>query len=344
MTPLLFALCVTCLLSGTMAGATSLDLSSPLRFLSVSVGEDVTLECFYQESVAVMFYWYKQTLGQKPEMVSKFYKHDQQGFLDDDFKNDPRFELETSTSTNHLKIRDVQDSDSGTYYCISGYAYVFDFIGGVIIHVRGSGLNVPALIHQSGSETIQPGGSVTLSCTVHTGSCDGEHSVYWFKDSEESQPGLIYTQGGNDDQCERERNQQTCVYNLLMKSMNLSHAGTYYCAVVSCGHVLFGNGTKLDLEDDEDRVVLVFVLSAALTVTTMLVVFLAYKALTMYKTTSCTCTDHQAGSPAASGLSAAGEQDADGLHYAALRKNKANRSTRPRDDTGSECVYSSVRQ
>uniref|UniRef100_A0A3B4YHW9 Ig-like domain-containing protein n=1 Tax=Seriola lalandi dorsalis TaxID=1841481 RepID=A0A3B4YHW9_SERLL len=109
-----------------------------------------------------------------------------------------------------------------------------------------------ALVHQSGSETIQPGGSVTLSCTVHTGTCDGEHSVYWFKDSEESHPGLIYTHGDRNDQCERkpETQTQTCVYNLPMENLNRSHAGTYYCAVASCGHILFGNGTKLDVEGE----------------------------------------------------------------------------------------------
>ena len=36
--------------------------------------------------------------------------------------------------------------------------------------------------------------------------------------------------------------------------------------------------------------------------------------------------------------------DEDNLHYAALRKNKVTRSTRQRDNTSSECVYSSVRQ
>ena len=90
---------------------------------------------------------------------------------------------------------------------------------------------------------------MTLNCTVHTGTCDdGDHSVYWFKNSQESHPGIIYTHGGRNDQCERNSNTQThtCVYNLPMKSLNLSHAGTD-CAVASCGQILFGNGTKMDV-------------------------------------------------------------------------------------------------
>ncbi|XP_070849416.1 uncharacterized protein [Chaetodon trifascialis] len=348
MTPPMLALCVTCLLLGRMADMTSLNPSSPLHFISVSVGENVTLECFYEDSKAIMLYWYKQTLGQKPQLVSKFYKHGENDLLNGEFKNDPRFELLTTTGKHHLKISDVQMSDSATYHCISGYSYTYEFLEGTVIHVKGSGENIPALVHQSASETIQPGDSVTLNCTVDTGTCDEEHSVYWFKNSEESHPGLIYTQGCRDDQCERKPNTQThtCVYNLPMKSLNLSHAGTYYCAVVSCGHILFGNGTKLDFEDEADflSLTLVCFLSGALAFTTILLVLLAFAAYRMYKTSSCQCTESQTRSSAAAASNAEVYQDADNLHYAALRTNKASRSTRQRDDTWSECVYSSVRQ
>ncbi|XP_074480079.1 uncharacterized protein LOC141760883 [Sebastes fasciatus] len=346
MTPPMFALYLSCLLLRTMADTTAPKLSSPLRFVSVSIGEDVTLECFYVDSVAVMFYWYKQAFGQKPQLVSKFYKHDKNATLNGEFKNDPRFEVEAGTGKNHLKILYVQLSDSATYYCIIGYSHEYEFAEGAIVHVKGSGLNVPALVQQSASETIQPGGSVTLNCTVHTGICDGQHSVYWLRNSEESHAGLIYTQGGRNDQCEKKYNTQThtCVYNLPIKSLNQSDAGTYYCAVASCGHILFGNGTKLDFKDEEYSLVLVNFLSGALAFTTILVVFLACTIYKMYKTNSCQCTDSQARSPAASAPNAEGCQDAESLHYAAVRVNRATRSTRQTDNNGSECVYSGIKQ
>ncbi|XP_045921692.1 uncharacterized protein LOC123981094 isoform X1 [Micropterus dolomieu] len=346
MTPPMFALYVTCLLLGGMADTTALEQSSSLRFVSVRFGEDVTLECFYKDGVAVMFYWYKQILGQKPQLVSKLYKHDKNGSLNGEFKNDPRFELDTTTGKNHLTISYVQISDSATYYCISGYSYVYDFLEGFFIHVKGSGLKVPASVHQSVSETIQPGGSVTLNCTVHTGTCDGEHSVYWFKNSEESHPGLIYTYGGRNDQCERNSNTQTqtCVYDLPLESLNLSHNVTFYCAVASCGHILFGNGTKLEFKENGGSLVLVYFLSGALTFTTIVVAVLAYTAYKMYKMNSCQCTDPQARSSTASAPNVESYQGAESIHYAALRRNKANRPRRQGDDTWSECVYSSVRQ
>ena len=175
---------------------------------------------------------------------------DRNGTFYNEFNNNPRFTLDTENGKNNLKITDLHISDSATYYCVSSNLYVFEFVEGTTLNVKGSGFNIQALVHQSASESIQPGGSVTLNCTVHTGTCDdGEHSVYWFKNSQESQPGIIYTHGGRNDQCERNNNTQThtCVYNLPMKSLDLSHAGTYYCAVASCGQILFGNGTKLDV-------------------------------------------------------------------------------------------------
>uniref|UniRef100_A0A8C9X4P6 Ig-like domain-containing protein n=1 Tax=Sander lucioperca TaxID=283035 RepID=A0A8C9X4P6_SANLU len=300
------------------------------RFLSVKTGEELTLQCFYEGDVAVMLYWYKQTLGQKPKLISTYHEYNINGIFHDEFKNNSRFTLDMENGKNHLKITDVRVSDSATYYCASSdtYTYIFEFAEGTVVDVKGSGLNVRATVHQSASESIQPGGSVTLNCTVHTGTCDGEHSVYWFKNSEESQPGLIYTHGDRNDQCERKPNTQThsCVYNLPMKSLNLSHAGTYYCAVASCGHVLFGDRTKLELEDEVDSPFLVYFLSAALAFTTILSVLLAFLMYKVNKRNSCQTAD------------------ADNLHYAALSVNLPNRSRRQRNNTNNECVYSSVKQ
>ncbi|XP_039997112.1 uncharacterized protein LOC120797486 [Xiphias gladius] len=345
MTSPVFALYMTCLLLGKMADMPALELSTSLHFKAVNVGEELALECLYEDTDALMFYWYKETLGEKPKLITKFYKHEKNGQLIDKFNN-PRIELETTTGKNNLKISDVQFSDSATYYCVSGYSYLYEFLDGIIVSVKDSGLNSQALVHQSVSETILPGGSVTLYCTVNTGTCDGEHSVYWFKYSEDSHPGLIYTHGDRSDQCEWKSKTQThtCVYNLPIENLNRSHAGTYYCAVALCGHILFGNGTKMDLEDEVDSHVLVYFLIGSLAFTTILVVFLAYTAYRICKTNSCQCTDSQSRSVAASAPNIEGHQDADNLLYAALREHKFSRSRRQRDDTCSECVYSSVRQ
>ncbi|XP_028285558.1 uncharacterized protein LOC114451182 [Parambassis ranga] len=208
-------------------------------------------------------------------------------------------------------------------------------VDGTTVNIKGSGLNIR--VHQPASESIQLGGSVTLNCTVHSGTCDGEHSVYWFRHSEESHPGLIYTNGGRNDQCERNTQANICVYNLPMKSLNLSHTGIFYCAVASCGHILFGNGTKLEVKEGERKSpVLLYVLSGALTFTTALLVLLAFL---VYKIRRRNCLQ----SARFSAQSIEGNQDGDSLHYAALRDNMPSRTRRQRNNT-SECVYTSVKQ
>ncbi|XP_056225155.1 immunoglobulin kappa light chain-like [Seriola aureovittata] len=348
MTSAQFVFCLTCLFLGRMVQATDQKFSSSVHqersFIAANVGESLTLQCFFDDNDLPKLYWYKQSVGQTPRLLSTLYVFTRNGSFHYEFKNNPRFTLDTGIGQNHLKITDLRISDSATYYCAKMTSIVIEFDEGATVSVKGSGLNIQASVHQSGSETIQPGGSVTLNCTVHTGTCDGEHSVYWFKDSEESHPGLIYTHGDRNDQCEKkpETQTQTCVYNLPMQSLNLSHAGTYYCAVASCGHILFGNRNKLDFEDEEHSLVLVYLLSGALTFTTILVVLLASFIYKMKKTNSFLSESQTRSS--ASRADAEGYRDADNLHYAALNVKVPNRSSRQRDNTKTECVYSSVRQ
>uniref|UniRef100_A0A671XVE0 Ig-like domain-containing protein n=1 Tax=Sparus aurata TaxID=8175 RepID=A0A671XVE0_SPAAU len=321
----------------------ALKLSSSVHLdgglLSLKTGDNLTLTCFYKADVPARLYWYKQPLGQKLQLIATFYYFDQNGTFYNEFKNNPRFTLDTGDGKNHLKISDLRISDSAAYCCFC-YIDTIETSESITVSVTGS-----ARVHQSASEIIQPGGSVTLNCTVHTGTCDGEHSVYWFKHSQESHPGLIYTHGGRNDQCERKDNTQThtCVYNLPMKSLNLSHTGTYYCAVASCGHILFGNGTKLDFEDKGHSAALVYFLSGALTLTTILVVLLALSVFKMKKRNSYGSTESQARLSAPSTTNAECHGDADNLHYAAVSVNLPNRTRRQRNNTSNDCVYSSVK-
>lgn len=229
-------------------------------FLSANVGDSVTIQCFYDyDGDLVMFYWYKQTLGMQPRLISSYYKYKQNSTLHNEFQNDARIVcVVTGKGEITLTITDLQTSDSASYYCAGSDMLTLKFFGGATVSVRGSGINIPVSVHQSPSLTIQPGQELTLNCTVDTGSCGGQHSVYWFRYSEESRPGLIYTQGGKNDQCERKNNTQTpkCVFNLPMKSLDLSDDGTFYCAVVACGHVLFGDGTKINIQGKSPHSVL----------------------------------------------------------------------------------------
>ncbi|XP_053271656.1 uncharacterized protein LOC128429842 [Pleuronectes platessa] len=334
-----FVLYLTCFFLGKMVQMHQFILShQDSGFISAEVGDNLTLQCFYEKDEKKM-YWYKQTLGQKPRIISVTYKSTKSSPLLNGFKDYHRFTVENMDNASHLNISDLQLSDSATYFCLQSRSHVLEFMEGVTVSVKGSGSNIQAVVHQS--ESIQPGGSVTLSCTVHTGTCDGEHSVYWFKNSEDPQPGLIYTHGDRNHQCERKPDTQThtCVYNLSMERVNRSHAGTYYCAVAACGHIVFGNGTKLEFDDEVNW--LVYFLSGALGLTTCLLLAVLLYKINRRRCWICSESSTQPSSP--STTNAEGNQHADDLHYAAVNVNVASRSRRQRDNTNDGCVYSSVK-
>ncbi|XP_074518130.1 uncharacterized protein LOC141784255 [Halichoeres trimaculatus] len=348
MSLLLFALCLACLCSEQTAqtpekkSITSFHQES--GFVSADVGGEITLRCFYEGDIATKFYWYKQTLGGKPKLVSTYYKYETRENFHGEFEKNPRFTLDTEIGRNHLKITDLRVSDTATYFCACSYSFVFEFSEGTSLSVRGSGLDFKVLVNQSGPGTIHPGSSVTLSCTVHTGSCDGEQSVYWFKHSEESQPGLIYIHGDENHQCQRKPDQQSCEFILPMQSLNLSHVGIYYCAVVSCGHILFGNGTRISFKDEGDLSVLVYILSGALTFTIVLVVLLAVTLCVIIKRNNCKHEESHVRFPASSTTNQQAGHNEEDIHYAALREHRVSRTRRQENNNKADCVYSSVKK
>ncbi|MED6237425.1 hypothetical protein ATANTOWER_024609, partial [Ataeniobius toweri] len=88
---------MTYLFLASVAPLAALVPSSALHFMSVHVGQNVTLKCFYQGNNGVIFYWYKQTKGKKAQLMYEFYKHRQNGSFNGDLKSDQRFELETDS-------------------------------------------------------------------------------------------------------------------------------------------------------------------------------------------------------------------------------------------------------
>ncbi|XP_028331068.1 uncharacterized protein LOC114480841 [Gouania willdenowi] len=275
-----FVLSLICLLSIVQetCQSSSSSLYQERCLISVHVGDSVTLQCLYQkdDDDASLIYWYKQPLGKQPMIISTYHKYKKEETFHDEFMTNTRLTLNMRDNTLYLKISDVKPSDSATYYCLKySYQFKMQFSKGTSVVVKDRNSSFNAVVQQSDSETIHPGDSMTLKCTASTESCDGEHSVYWFKNSEDHHPSLIYTQSDNSDQCERKTNKKhTCVYNLSLNNLNQSNAGTYYCAVTVCGRIVFGNGTRLELKDYLYSSELIYILGGALMPTTTLLICL----------------------------------------------------------------------
>ncbi|KAF3838693.1 hypothetical protein F7725_010461 [Dissostichus mawsoni] len=101
------------------------------------------------------------------------------------------------------------------------------------------------------TKSVQPGDSVTLECSLlsknkeNADQCPGEHNVSWFRSgSGESQPSF-YTHS-------EEQKERSCVFSLSKTIHNSSDTGTYYCAVATCGQILFGEGTTVETRQQLD--------------------------------------------------------------------------------------------
>ncbi|CAN9501332.1 unnamed protein product [Ophioblennius macclurei] len=326
---LMLASCLSFLLVSKMVSAQKLPSSDRLNksFVSARAGEDLTIQCLYDNAIPGKIYWYKQILGQRPKLILTFHTENKNSSLEE-IKDYPRFKMDHQYGKALLTISDLNTSDSALYHCIF-YSYLTPtFAESVTVSVKGFGSDA-TLIRQPGSEMIRPPGSVTLDCTVHTGSCDGEHHVYWYKESEESLPVLFHTHGGRNDQCDTQNN--TCFYQLPMDNLTQADAGMYYCAVAACGQVLFGNGTVVDTKDDAD-----YFWKVAFGVASSLSLFLAFSILMISKCCQSAESVH--------GISSRDVKGYPGrLYFAALSVNLSN-SSRMKDPTWSACVYYSVKQ
>uniref|UniRef100_A0A3P8W436 Uncharacterized LOC103391479 n=1 Tax=Cynoglossus semilaevis TaxID=244447 RepID=A0A3P8W436_CYNSE len=264
--------------------STAHDGPSSPRVVSVNVGDEVTLKCSREHSLANMFYWYKQNFKEL-QLVSTFYKHTEKGKLVGEWQKNERFSVETTNYKNHLTISDVQFSDAATYHCMSGsLVTAIEYLEGIRVTVTESDSPIP--VPQGAAENIQREVSVNTNCTVEDGAYDGNLKANWFRNTADHQLGLIYTKGDSGTQ------NQTCAYSVLTKSLVFSDAGTYACAVASCAHILFEKKSRLNAEvhsqfiHDSD---LTYILSGALTLTSVLNAFLCGAVYRMYKTNICCC-------------------------------------------------------
>ncbi|XP_047658081.1 uncharacterized protein LOC113646003 isoform X1 [Tachysurus fulvidraco] len=220
----------------------------PNPVISAAPGDNVTLHCFLhdvQNSEPIV--WYKQEGGHKPSLVAVVQKV-QDPIYQDDFVS-PRFRIEKGSQSFHLKITDVKPSDEAVYYCGLITFYIV-FANGTYLSVKGNE-DVSVSVWQRGvSDSVPAGASVTLQCSVLSESRAAELQVLWFRAAPpQSHPQIIYTHHNSRHQCESDSSTHTCVYNFSKNIVSLNDTGTYYCAVLLCGKIIFGNGTPVQMQN-----------------------------------------------------------------------------------------------
>ncbi|XP_060782809.1 uncharacterized protein LOC132890029 [Neoarius graeffei] len=240
---------ITVVLFNKIAGSTQTKgVNQPNPVITADVGDDVTLRCFrLGEDNTDAIIWYKQKVGHRPCVMVTV---QQEPTYEAEFKP-PKFNIEKENKEKgscHLKIAKVEESDEAMYYC--GFRdFLTRFGNGTFLAVTGDG-DVKVSVIQSGVlDSVPAGASVTLQCSVLSESRAAEHQVLWFRAaSPQSHPQIIYTHHSSSRQCESGSSTHTCVYNFSKNILSINDTGTYYCTVAVCGKIIFGNGTRVQLE------------------------------------------------------------------------------------------------
>ncbi|XP_037118066.1 uncharacterized protein LOC119129117 isoform X1 [Syngnathus acus] len=251
------------------------------------VGQSVSLECPRKPSeLQAVLTWIRLASGSFPEVLGRMSAIDKEGPETETSMSGHRITVKQEPEKFVLQISRVQKNDTAVYYCFKWTKWVhkMTFLNGVFLQVKDdpeAETAVTAVTHDLQFNESRSRCSV-FSRSGNT-TCEDGHNFYWLRAGpEDSNPHFIYTH----DECEKvaKGSMQECVHTFP----NVS-AGTYSCAVATCGHIFMAKATKVNTQDPSKSDFLktvIFVMAAALTLISILSAFLIYKVKTK---TFCCC-------------------------------------------------------
>ncbi|XP_026072713.1 uncharacterized protein LOC113052518 [Carassius auratus] len=236
--------------------------------VSVHEGDPVVLSCLLTTKQLSMALWYKQVTGEEPRLIASSVLHSSESQFHNQF-NSSHFEVLRGTGSFNLRIVNTLQSDCGTYYCAFSFSNIITFGNGTHLAIKGAQISKPTSLKLPKIELVKSGINVPLQCSIqnelerHGNESESENRLYWFKHgSGESPPGSIYVHGNTSDGCvgrsEADCLSPTCIYNLPRKMFSSSQTGTY-CALATCGEILFGNVSKHSPDNFESQNMLLFI-------------------------------------------------------------------------------------
>ncbi|KAM9357370.1 uncharacterized protein ABDE67_004945 [Symphorus nematophorus] len=232
----------------------TLDTLVPV--ITVQPGEPATFTCVLPdiEISRWRLHWYKQSTAEKLKLIVTVQKSAKPEYAKE--FSESRWEVSNKNNFSNLTILRTLQEDEGMYHCEISEWITNTIWSATYLLLKGNAertSNFTVVQRSTASDPVHPGDLMTLQCSVFSDSdnkkCPGDHSVFWFRPgSDESHPNIIYTDGNRHDECdERSDSQKSCVYR-FSKNVAASDTGTYYCAVATCGEILFGNGAKVEIE------------------------------------------------------------------------------------------------
>ncbi|XP_054648319.1 uncharacterized protein LOC129190035 isoform X2 [Dunckerocampus dactyliophorus] len=245
--------------------------------LTVRPGQNVTLTCHVNKNRTVeKFFWIRLVSGTFPEVLASMTHpgSPESGTLNTGRRITAKKEL----GSFHLHISQVEKSDTAVYYCFKVHLDDLIFLNGTFLQVTEPEPSVSVV------SEVQPGQPVKFQCSVLSQSgneiCQDGHKLHWFRTGPDSvHPSFVYTH----DEC-NDSFTQKCIHT-FSKNVSSSDAGTYFCAVATCGRIFKGTQINVTIEDVsrcDSNTNVIFVVSAALALSFIMSAFLINKIRTKH--------------------------------------------------------------
>ncbi|XP_030596076.1 uncharacterized protein LOC115787483 [Archocentrus centrarchus] len=328
---------------------------SLVQVTTVQLGEPVTLTCVLPPGdLSSKVHWYKQSAGETLKLIATLRRttHPQ---YEREFSGG-RLEVKDNKNISNLSIFRTIPEDEGMYHC-AVMEWNVNTWSGTYLLLKGKTQRTSNLIVAQWPtvlDPVRPGDPVSLQCSVLSDSdnktCPVELSVLYFREgSNKAHPNIIYTDGKRQAECEkRSDTQKSCVYR-FSKNVSSSDAGTYYCAVATCGEILLGNGATLKIEETGLASIALVIAIICLVISVIVnIVFTCYRSPRVACKKCKDGTSSQARNDnLCQQLDDINEAEHD-LNYAAIyfsgRNNKRTKGTNKKEQKTEECVYSQVKR
>ncbi|XP_041846195.1 uncharacterized protein LOC121643060 [Melanotaenia boesemani] len=317
--------------------------------VKVQQGEPVRMTCCFPEVQhrKTKVYWYKQDAG---DSLTSIVMLNQNTNLAYGQKFPPsRVKAESNETCTSLTILSTIQEDEGMYHC-AAIDWTTAFWSATYLSLKGNSEKTSTYTVVQRPKIFDPVHQEdTLQCSVisehENKACSEDVHLFWFRaTSHKSLPDIIYAEGNGHNKCNKiSQTQDRCVYN-FSKSISSSDDGTYYCAVATCGEILFGNRTTADAQEQTSSfqfpVLMMTIIFLVISVTGN-IVLICYKTPRaargrfnrMENTSSQRCDN----------LTQPGEtEDGHDLNYAAINVGQA-RGKKKRESRTEESVYSQVK-
>ncbi|XP_049340358.1 uncharacterized protein LOC125804814 [Astyanax mexicanus] len=198
-------------------------------------------------------------------------------------------------------------------------------------------LNI-SVIQTPVSASVPSGQRVNLQCSVYPENQSAELRVFWFRSAAgSSSPEIIHTHNFS-------RSSRQCVYNFSKIITDESDTGTFYCAVATCGRIIVGNGTPVNLKGPADPTVII--LGAAVGVCVVVIIAQAivfYKRRNSEQSSGRSTNSEQPWSAVQNSANQDGESA--GVNYASVQfKDRKAKAGRVKREQSEDVVYSDVRR